>query len=280
MTLFNHLSVLLPDLVSPLGLAVILLLAALVATRWPRLRATLLVSGLAVLIIFSLPLTSKILIASLEDRYPALTTEDVPDADVIILLGGALNIPHGGLTRPELGPSGDRLALATHLWHAGKAPTILISAGNLVTPEGLSAEAVYTADVLESWGVPRDAMILETASGNTYENARLSMRQLESRGSADGKQPTVLLVTSAFHMPRARALFCAAGLETIAVTANHWLNGNSEITWTNWLPQAIAFSGSSRVLREYLGMLIYYLLGRIDLDALRHDQPCSFTHAG
>ncbi len=278
MTLFNHLSRLLPDLASPIGLVLALLLVAVLAGRRARLRGICLVAGVTVLIVFSLPLTSKTLIASLEDRYPALEMEAVPEADVIILLGGAVNLPHGGLTRPELGPSGDRLALATALWHAGKAPKILISAGNLVTPAGLSAEAVYTADMLESWGVPREAMVLETASGNTYENARESMEKISKAGTST-EEPVVLLVTSAFHMPRARALFCAAGLDTVAVTANHWLSGANDIGWNNWLPQAISFAGSTRVVREYLGMVVYHFLGRIDLGALGHDQPCSASQA-
>lgn len=340
-TLFNHLSRLLPDIVSPVGLVIILLLLALLAGRGSRLRGTLVVSGLTILVFFSLPLTSKMLIATLEDRYPALPMEAVPEADTIILLGGAVNLPHAGLTRPELGPSGDRLALTAALWHAGKAPKILISAGNLAAPEGLSPEAVYTADILASWGVPRTAMVLETVSGNTYENARLSVEKLQQAaargnggtpaaptaadasaadqaaaseqpdagpdagpderpgkstdesagklanksasepadGAAERRQPAILLVTSAFHMPRARALFCAAGLETTAVTANHWLNGTTEIGWNNWLPQAVALSGSSRVVREYLGMLVYHFLGRIDISAMAHDQPCSASQA-
>ena len=265
---------LLPTLVSPLGLVLALLTLALFAGHRRRLRTGLLAAGLATLVFFSLPAVSGWLIATMEDRYPALTMDEIPAADYIILLGGAVNIPHRGLTRPELGPSGDRVVLAAHLWHAGKAPKILISAGLIETPLGLDSEAVYTAELFEEWGVDSDALLLETDSGNTFENAQRSLEML-----GDGRPDTVLLVTSAFHMPRARALFCAAGLETVGVTGNHWLSGVNELTWSNWLPQAQALAGSGRILREYLGILVYAALGRLDAGALAHDQPCSAGRA-
>jgi uncharacterized SAM-binding protein YcdF (DUF218 family) len=88
---------------------------------------------------------------------------------------------------------------------AGKARFVIASGGALRKGP---AETYAMAALLTAWGVPQEAIILETASRNTYENAINSKRLLEAHGLHQ-----VLLVTSALHMPRALALFRALGID-------------------------------------------------------------------
>src|SRR5260370_7247985 len=73
---------------------------------------------------------------------------------------------------------------------------------------GIETEAEAARSVLEDWGVPESAILVETRSKNTAENGSFSRDLLASRGIH-----RALLVTSAYHMPRAVAAFRKAGLE-------------------------------------------------------------------
>ena len=93
---------------------------------------------------------------------------------------------------------------------AGKAPLIIVSGGNVFLQEGIRPESAYTADLLQEWGIPQSAIIFEGNSRNTRENAVETSRLLKNR-----QLNRVLLVTSAFHMPRALATFRAVGIDAI-----------------------------------------------------------------
>ena len=227
--------------------------------------------GLAILLLFSSPLTSRFLINSLESRYPLQELKDLPETNFLVLLGGSVNVPISSKTRAEFGPSGDRVLLAADIYHAGKTQNILISAGGQQNDPAVLSEAAYTKSILKIMGVPEERIFIETQSGNSYENAIESVKMLEQLSSS---QSPTLLVTSAVHLTRARALFCKAGLNTIGVGANRWINSSSNISIGNWFFQAKNLDGSTRVLREYLGIVVYGLAGKLDMNALDHEKTC------
>ena len=99
---------------------------------------------------------------------------------------------------------------AARLYRAGKAPVIVISGGHIPWLGSNIPEARSIQSLLEEWDVPRASIIAETASRNTYENAMLTKELLAERGLH-----RVLLVTSAWHMPRALATFKSAGINAI-----------------------------------------------------------------
>lgn len=276
MTLFHILSKWLPELVSPLGVALACLLVALLLHRRTRLRTGFLAAGIVCLWAFGMPATSRALIASLESRYPAAALESLERADLTILLGGGLNRPDGLRPRAELGPSGDRIALVADLWHAGLTERIFVSGGTLAPVPGTRSEAAHTRTLLERWGVPAGAISIEGESGTTFENAAFSARTLGDDASVHGR---VFLVTSAMHLPRARALFCHAGIDTIGMPANRWVTAAPPWYELGWLPDATALRGSSQALREWLGIAVYGLLGRLDTGALAHDRDCASHQA-
>jgi len=207
----------------------------------------------------------------MESRYPSQTVTSVAKTRFLVLLGGGLNLPYGQNDRVELGPSGDRILLTAELYLAGKVQNIIVSAGEYKHQGKVISEAAYTKKILTSMGIPDDRIYLETVSANTFENARESANLLRKL-DASGERP--FLVTSSFHMPRARALFCRNGIDPIAMSANHWISESSEINWGNWFFQAKNLTGSTRILREYIGILVYGVAGKVDLGALSHDESC------
>lgn len=126
---------------------------------------------------------------------------------------------------------------------------ILVSGGSVVDTEYLS-EAVLMADVLEQ-EFKTPVAWLETQSRNTAENAQFSRHVLQS--FAVNK---IVLVTQAYHMPRAVSEFRKAGFVVLpAPTA--YIGGYSEWTIFDFLPSATALTNSFLLAHENLGMLWY-----------------------
>lgn len=204
--------------------------------------------ALAWLLAWSLPVASLSLRASMEGDYPALAAESRPKADAIVVLGGAIAPPRHGQLMPDLGGGTDRLWDAARLYHAGKAPLLILS-GSSDPTESATSEAVAMRTLLLDFGVPADVMLLEERSRNTAENARYSAEILQRRGLS-----SVLLVTSALHMKRARRHFEAAGLRVLPAPSDHEAAGRLNFRNLNaWLPDAGALAGSASALKELVG---------------------------
>jgi len=255
-TPFLLLSHYLPLLVLPTGFFfVALFTVALLKIRNSRGGRVTTAVAMLYLFVFSLPLTSDYLILTLEAEHPTPKINQIPEADVIILLGGGLNLPVPPRQHAELGPGGDRLLMVHRLYQADKSDTIWIAGGNIFNWNEMPSEASLTKAIFESWGIPEHAVLIEERSRNTWENVA------EFKAYADSQTwETFILVTSASHMPRAMMLFQAAGINPIAVSADHKVAGRSRLSLSKLIPQAHALHNSSMVLREYLGRLVYQIL--------------------
>jgi len=255
-------------LLSPLGLFLFL---ALFGMGVRKLRSVAIATGCLNLLFFSLPMVANSLILSLESRHPPFLLSTIPETEWALLLGGGLSTTGEGFSRSELSSSGDRLALAAELYANQKIKRILITSG---ATNDHQSEAKQTAVRLQGWGIPISAIVIEENSSNTVENARFTRPLLAGFES----QPS-LLVTSALHLPRARALFCAQGINVTGVAANHWVRPEKTIGWTDWIPNATSLNGSTRALTEYVGIAYYALRGRLAIDTLNYDQSCVRSQA-
>jgi uncharacterized SAM-binding protein YcdF (DUF218 family) len=112
-------------------------------------------------------------------------------------------------------------------------------------------EAPAMQDLLTSWGVPADSVLLESTSANTYENATHTAEIVEKRGVG-----RVLLVTSALHMRRALATFRSVGVDAVPVATDYQVVQGST-TLLDLLPSAGALDGSTAAIREYVGYIVY-----------------------
>lgn len=131
---------------------------------------------------------------------PLLTTDSIESADAIVVLGagvvGECGTNHSG-TR--------RVLLAARLWREGRAPLLVFTGGRA---DGTCPIAVAMARLAMEVGVPERAILTETTSTNTRENAEHSAPLLRGRGVR-----RVLLVTDRLHMPRASGAFARAGFD-------------------------------------------------------------------
>jgi len=235
-------------LLSPLGAALCLGLLALLLAWRRRLRSSMALAALALLWLWawSTPVLSLWLRGTIEDGYPQQPIASVPQAQALVVLGGALSPPSGRSTEIDLQSASDRVWYAARLFHAGKAPLLLLSGGS--DPSAAYSEARAMAVFLQDLGVPPQAMVLEEMSRNTRQNAAFSASLLKARGI-----DRILLVTSALHMPRALPLFAAQGLHPVPAPTDFEARHSPPPGIQAWLPDALALDGSGRAMKEMVG---------------------------
>lgn len=257
-------------LLSPVALALVFWLLGL-ALVWRGHRRPGLVMGLLVALglwMAATPLVAVFLAYPLERRYPAVLADQAPQADAIVLLGGALDSARPP-ERPsfDLGGGADRVWHAAALFNAGKAPQILVSGGNQPGADGLQVEADAIRSMLLTLGVPASAIRLEGRSRNTAENAQQSLGLIQATGAK-----RVLLVTSALHMPRALRTFQAAvsgsGVTVLPASTDVEALPDTLHPLGRWLPDAESLSLSTRAIKEYLGLGYISLRNALVLDRL------------
>ncbi|NEP60419.1 MAG: YdcF family protein [Symploca sp. SIO2G7] len=262
--MFIFLSKLIPLLVYPLGLSCLLLILAM-AGLWKTPRRSLVEIAAALLILFcsSNPLVASTLVKTLEWRY--LPPDPVPTAEAIVVLGGSTR-PHSP-PRPwvEVQEAGDRVLYGVKLYQDGIAPLIVFSGGRIRWKDAADkSEAEDMTEIALAMGVPERNILREDESLNTYQNA-VNTAQILTQRQID----TILLVTSAIHMPRSVAIFKKQGFKVTPAPTDYWVSreslaamrGVSIGTFINVLPDTEALDFFTRALKEYIGLGIYRLRG-------------------
>lgn len=262
--MFIFLSKLLPLFVYPLGLSVILLVAAILTNRDRNTSRSLILTSIVILWLSSTTGVSNLLARSLEWRY--LPLEEIPAADAIVLLGGGTDPAAYPRSNVEINGAGDRVLYAAELFFDGKSPLILLSGGEISwLNDGSTTPAQDMANLMARLGVPESALILENESQNTYENA---LKTWEILSAMDIER--ILLVTSAMHMPRSVALFEKQGFEVIPLPVDYSVTEKESVEnprgslinrVLDVVPSASSLTLTTNALKEYLGMLIYTLQG-------------------
>jgi uncharacterized SAM-binding protein YcdF (DUF218 family) len=239
------------DLIVAIGLLGLVLLV----TRWARVGAWLVVACFAVLVVLGLSPIGNMLMIPLEDRFPSW--DDAHGApDGILVLGGAIS-PDVAAARNEvvLNESAERLTAVAELARRYPQARILFSGGSGELIAG-DSEAPFALRLLESFGIARDRILLEDRARNTVENA------LYSKQIADPKPgERWLLVTSAYHMPRAIGVFRKVGFAVEPYPVDWRTRGSSDAL----RPFFSVGEGLRRVdtaVHEWVGLLIYWITGR------------------
>ena len=238
-------------LLYPLGMTALLgVCAFLFALKGAKRSAKCAMAlSLCVILLSSNPLFARFLVSKLESQFPQQSIESIDPHQAIIVLGGGLRLPNGPEQAVQLGSGADRYWRASQLYLADKASLIIVTGGNVYEREGIQSEAFYVAQLLERWGVPRSAIIIETSSRTTGQNAN-NVRELLSANKVE----TALLVTSAIHMPRAYSLFESLPLKITPAVADVLIQPDASPPVFSFLPSASALKASTQALHEYYGM--------------------------
>ena len=233
-------------LVKPLTWLIILTAVA-VFGRKPKTKKKSIIASLVILLVFTNPLLVDRVVKQWEPAPVAVET--LPTFDIGILLGGfAHHLPASG--KIELTDAGDRLWQTVSLYQQGKIRKILISGGNF---NDAKPEAAAVRDALIAMGIPDSAILAETKSQNTRENALFSAELI----AANHPDATCILITSALHMKRSLGCFRKAGLNPEAFPAAH-IARYDKVYRAEWLrPDPAALRYWDRLVNEWVGMAVY-----------------------
>jgi uncharacterized SAM-binding protein YcdF (DUF218 family) len=224
-------------------------------TRFARAGCGLAAASVVLFAGFGLLPLGKVLITPLEDRFPLWNAaHGAPDG--IVVLGGAID-PEVAAARgvPDINEAAERITVVAELARKYPSARILYSGGSGRLFGG-AAEAQFAGALFESLGVPKKRLILEDQSRNTAENAIFSLRLAMPKPGERW-----LLVTSAYHMPRAMGVFGKAGFAVEAYPVDYRTRGAVDLL----IPFDDVAAGLRRTdtaTREWIGLFVYWLTGR------------------
>ena len=282
----------------PFSLGLMVLGVALLwMDRWRRLGRYLVTFATVVLLVFSNRFVGYRLVHQLESKYPPLvlavggsasavqgvgtevksgTASPVLGQEplIVVLSGGASNdaeLPvadrlnpsstfrvveaceiYRSLTSSATNASGNNLSPGKPDPDAPGTPRILLSGGGTVNSY---PEAVPMQNLAESLGVPSHAILMETHSDDTVSEAKEILPLV-------GHKPFIL-VTSAFHMPRAIGLFQHLGMQPVPAPSNYLGRRTSDPFVMSIPPDTDALVQSEVAWHERLGMIWEYLRGQL-----------------
>ena len=223
-----------------------MLLALVLRRQWPVYWA------LFILLVCSFPLTARFIWVGLESGYQYQDPTTVPKADAVLVLSGMLGgfeSEDGYVT--EWGDP-DRFFVGLQLVKMGKADRLIFTRGKMPWSESPPEGELLKQKALEM-GIFPEQILLTSIVSNTAEES-VAVKDL----MAERQLNKIILVTSSFHMPRAKLLFDQAGVETYPYPTD-FKAASRNMTWLHFIPSADALRNTSSGIREYLGRIYYWL---------------------
>lgn len=166
-----------------------------------------------------------------------------------ILLGGFGSVDAGG--DGYFNSASDRFLEAVRLYKLGKIEHILISGGNSKRNDKNFTEAQWAKQQMIDFGVPDSVIFIEDRANNTRDNAKNSAEILKE----DRLQPPYLLISSAYHLPRAMRQFEKNGVDVISYPTNY-TDGRGRLQVVDFVPSLSTLLGWEKYIKEAVGMAI------------------------
>ena len=208
-----------------------------------------------ILIIFytiSTPLFSDYFIKLVEGDFFPSQTETINEADAIVVLSGMLRIEEYGDTYKIEWMDADRFFGGISIYNAKKSNKIIFTGGKAPFNRTELSEGEILKEYAISYGVNAKDIFVTSDVLNTFEESRAVSEVL-------GKNKNIILVTSAFHMKRAKALFEKRGFNVAPFKVDFKSPHKIKLTLINLLPSAHSLSKTELGFRELLGRFYYSL---------------------
>lgn len=255
--MFFIFSKLLAFVLSPLNWAIgVCLLSVMVRPK--ALRQSLQYTGLAILLLFGNPFFARQVVRLYET--PLVKESQPPlECHTVVVLGG-FAVWNEKDARAHFTQSSDRLWQALTMLPSETIHTLVLSGGTADIYQQKPKESVIVAEFLQKLHLPDVGKIwVEDQSRNTYENATFCAKILNPEKTAC----KIILVTSAYHMPRAKACFEAMGFDVFPYSTDP-LTPASKPRWhEELLPSLQSFRAWEILFKEWTGLLAYHLKGYI-----------------
>lgn len=241
------LSKFLPLFVLPIGITLVLITVGLVAKR-----RRLVIAAAVWLWLCSIPPIADNLASLMESGAVRIPASEAATADAIVVLSGGRVVAPGPARISEWSDP-DRFFGGVELFQAGKAPLLIFTGGWFPYSPTAPLEGDVSADWARALGVPPDRILTTGRVVNTLEESRAVSAIARDRAPPLRR---ILLVTSAFHMPRAARLFAAAGFEVVPFPVDFDVNVARELSILDFMPTAPSLVRTQVAMREMYGRLV------------------------
>ena len=242
-----YLHKILPTFVLPIMLVIIVILIGLIKNK-----KKLIYIAIGVLYIISTPIFSNNIFKLVEGSEYRKPISAINSADAIVVLSGMLEINEvGDSTYVEWGDP-DRYFGGMALFKAGKAQKLVFTGGKMPWNKAKKSEGEVLRVYAISNGIATEKIFITKDVENTADEA-VAVKELISPSKR------IILVTSAFHMYRAKRLFEKQGFIVIPYKVDYRSERNAEMTIINFLPSADNLKTTETAVREIIGRLFYLI---------------------
>lgn len=244
-----YLNKILPVFVMPIMLIIYLLLYGVWKKKnWPIYTAMI------CLYVFSTPIFAEFFFKLIESTSPRQTPKNVSNAEAIVVLSGMIKqVKSVEGVYPEWDDP-DRFFAGVDLYKSGKAPKIIFTRGKMPWNNSRNTEGDILKKFALDYGVPDSAILLTGLVENTADEARAVEKLM-------GKWRHIILVTSAYHMPRAKQNFETHDFIVQPFKVDYKVDQLNNLTFISFLPDAESFWVFNIGYRELIGRVIYFLKG-------------------
>jgi uncharacterized SAM-binding protein YcdF (DUF218 family) len=234
----------------PLLLSPIVIVCILVGYGSVKRKPKVALIGIALLYFFSTPLISDQLFRFTENYAIKQNPNTLPIADAIVVLSGMLTSVQSsdGIAKEWTDP--DRFFGGVELYRLGKSRRLVFTGGLLPWEKHSTPEGVTLKKYAVEMGIPEKDIFVTEEAQNTEQEASTS-KKLLNRG-----KPSILLVTSAYHMPRAKLLFEVRGFVVYPYVVDFKVDA-SHMTLMDLFPNPHALYLTDMAIREQIGLMYY-----------------------
>jgi uncharacterized SAM-binding protein YcdF (DUF218 family) len=243
-----YLHKILPVFVSPIFIVLVLSVIGLISRRraWGMCSVFLLYAA-------SMPIVADHLTSGRDRNFERLLPSDVPVSDAVVVLGQGMSwIKAKNSFIPDWSDP-DRFFGGVELMLANKAPRLVFTGGKLPWQSTDETEGDVLSRYAQMMQVSADRISVTEPVENTDQEA-VAVRKLLG---SEAKQ--IVLVTSGFHMQRAKELFEQLGFNVFAYPVDLTAQTTEKLTLISFLPKAEALNSVSMIVREFWGLQYYRL---------------------
>lgn len=254
--MFFYLSQFLSFLAMPLTIVLILIVGGTVflKKKWGK---KMLWTGIGLLLFFTNPFLSNLALLAWEPEFKSF--DEIESHEIGIVLTGVTNLSKTAYDRTFFNKGADRITHALQLYRMGKIKKILITGGQGLNPVNPQSEAELLQRFLIMAGLPESDVLIEDQSKNTAQNAQFTKDFLEKNGISTDQQ--FVLITSAFHMYRAKGCFDKVGLKTVTFPADYYSHDVKYDIPALIYPDADSLTFWNKLIKEWLGIVMYKIAG-------------------
>ena len=237
--------------VLPLFLMPIIIVILLILIGLYKKRNSFIYFTIVLLYILSTPIISDAFFKLVESDQHRKYIVNIEQADAIVVLSGMISIHEIDGEEYIDWDDPDRFFGGVELMKAGKAPSLIFTGARMPWGRSSRTEGAVLTDYAIKYGIPSNQIFVSDLVTNTADEAA-AVKKI-----ALGNK--IILVTSAFHMPRARMLFEKEGLEVVPYPVDFKSLTANYVTFMDYLPNAGSLAKTELGMRELMGRLFYWI---------------------